>query len=223
MQFKIPQEINVEDKVVGPFTLRSFGFVFAFFVIMAVFVVIFTGVGISLIGSIIIGTIIGSPALVAGFVPYNGKPIYTYSGHFITYLFKPRKRVWKKYVEPVSLKPKKEEQVEIVEGPPQKASLLDAEKQIEELSLMVDTGGAYSSMQKKLPAEEPETFMDKSNVAIEKALEETGEKVKTNPEPSISDLASVDPEKKFTYEQPDTKGYYKVDEAIGKEPPKQES
>lgn len=219
MQFKIPQEINVEDKVVGPFTLKSFGFVFAFFVVMSVFVVILTGAGISLVGSIIVGTIIGSPALVAGFVPYNGKPVYTYTGHFVTYLFKPRKRVWKKYVEPVSLKPKEEKKVEVVQGPPQKALLSDAEKQIEELSLMVDTGGAYSSMQKKMPADEPDTFMDKSNVAVEKALQETGERVSSDAEPSISDLASVDPDKKFTYEQPDTKSY-KVDDVIGKEPPK---
>ena len=216
MQFKIPQEINVEDKVVGPFTLKSFGFIFAFCTVVAVLVVVLRSSGLSLFGSIFLGAIIASPVLAVGFFPYNGKPAYTYSGHFVAFMFKPRKRVWKKDVKQVRMEPEKEETQEVVQGPPQKASLQEAEGEIEKLSLMVDTGGAYSSMQKKMPSEEPETFMDKGNVTVEKALQQTGEKIKPSTEPAISDLASVDPNKRFKYEQPDTAGY-RVDEVIEKD------
>lgn len=209
MQFKIPQEINVEDKVFGPFTIKAFGFVFGYFALVAFFVVILSSAGLSLFTAIFIGGVLASPAIIIGFFPYNGKPAYTYAGHFVAFLFKPRKRVWKKYVKPVKTLPENEEKpVEPVQLAPEKESLQDAEGKIEELSLLVDTGGAYSSMQKKLPSEEPETFMDKSNVTVERALQETSQKVEpTDKEPAISDLASVDPNKKFRYEQPDTRDY----------------
>jgi len=215
MQFKIPQEIDVEDKVVGPFTVRSFGFVFSFFVIMALFAVIFTGTGMSLLGSLIIGGLLASPALALGFVPYNGKPIYTYSGHFVSFLFKPRKRIWKKYVAPANPKKKEEEEEKPVQMTPQKASLKDAEQKIEELSLTVDTAGAYSSRQAPPPKDETKTFMDKDNVTVEKALKETAAEVPVSSEPPISELATEDPDKKFDYQEVDTKGY-KVGEMIDK-------
>lgn len=216
MQFKIPQEINVEDKVVGPFTLKSFGFIFAYCTTIAVLVVVLRSSGLSLFGAIFLGAIMASPIVIIGFFPYNGKPAYTYSGHFIAFLFKPRKRVWKKDVKLLKMEKEKEEAQEVIPGPPQKASLQEAEGEIEKLSLMVDTGGAYSSMQKKIPTEEPETFMDKGSVTVEKALQQTDEKIGSKSEPDISDLASVDPNKKFKYEQPNTAGY-KVDEVIEKD------
>lgn len=218
-QFKIPQEINVEDKVVGPFTLKSFGFVFVFFLVTTIFLVILRGAGLSFATSLIIGALLGSPLIAFGFFPFNGKPLYVYAGSFVSFLFKPRKRVWKKVNEQVkAIRPEDaQNQVKKVEVAPQKASIEDAEKRIEEISLMVDTGGAYGMNSPQETESGPATFMEKDNVAVERALKEydkTAEHPQT--EPLISDLATVDKNKEFKYERPDTSDY-KLNEVLEEE------
>lgn len=221
MQFKIPQEVNVEDKVVGPFTLKSFGFLFIFFAIVAFFVVTFKSFGMSLIGSAILGGLIGSPTLALGFIPFNGKPLYTYVGSFVTYLLKPRKRVWKKYAEPPK-KPSTQDTDSVrtnVDMIPQKANIKDAEKRMEELSLVVDTGGSYGKYRNVETENVPDTFLEKDNVTIEKALEEAQNKtIAKKSEPAVSELATVDPNKKFDYEQLNT-SEYKLDKLLNPKPP----
>jgi len=51
-QYKIPQEINIEDKVIGPFTLKGFGFVFSGVAVTFIFMIVLTGIGFDLILSI---------------------------------------------------------------------------------------------------------------------------------------------------------------------------
>lgn len=90
MQFQVPQFIETEDKVVGPFSLRQFlyigiaGFVaalFYFFVQTWLFVIIF----------VIVMGIAGSLA----FVKINGQPLIKVLKAAMNYYWKPQAYIWK--------------------------------------------------------------------------------------------------------------------------------
>lgn len=227
MQYKIPQEVNVEDKIIGPFTLKGFGFVMGFTLVAIIFIVIFSKVGLSFIPSLIIGCFFGSFFLILGFVRYNGKPLYSHLGPFMNFIMKPRQRVWKRIDE----KPRNTEKPQNDVAEPAtiqnkyvtpKADLKDAESKIEEISLMVDTGGAYDTSSQRInqtgPADmfiEGSRESDRITDSLEKA-KETVLKEGSEQEPTVSEMASIDPEKKFDYNQPNT-AKYKVDEVIGRD------
>lgn len=210
--------MNVEDKVIGPFTLRQFVFVFVAAMVTVVAMILLMNLGMSMVPSLIVGGFFGSFSLLVCFVPYNGKPIYTFAIPFTSFFIKPRQRVWKKTDE----KPKNTDMSKsnnngtenIEQVAPQKESLESAEDKIEEISLMVDTGGAYGMPRVAKSETNPSTVFDKTNPTIDKNLQEARKKVeKQNPhtEPLISDISTVDPKKKFEYNSPDT-SKYKIDE-----------
>lgn len=218
MQYKIPQEMNVEDKVIGPFTLRQFVFVFVAVMITVTVMILLMNLGMSMVPSLIIGSFFGSFSLLVCFVPYNGKPLYTFAIPFTSFFIKPRQRVWKKTDEkkknPDIPKNNNIETENTNQVAPQKESLESAESKIEEISLMVDTGGAYGMPKVAKNETSPKTALDKTNPSIEKDLQEARKKVEAqnpNTEPLISDVATVDPKKKFEYNSPDT-SKYKIDE-----------
>ncbi len=222
MQYKIPQEVDIEDKIVGPFTLKGFGFIFAAAVTAILCLVIFMRLGLSFIPSIIVGGFFGSLFIILGFLPFNGRPIYTFTLPLIQFFTKPRQRVWKKEIEkPKPVRKPDEEEKAKAQTPearnPIKQPLTSVEKQIEEISLTVDTGGAYSVNQMQEPRNQAgDIFEEGSSERIEQELEKAREEVEsknTKPEPTISKMASIDPEKKFDYEYPDT-SKYTIDEKL---------
>ena len=141
MQYAVPQFIDVENKIIGPISVRQFvlmvvalGLIFvafkvadfALFIFITVIIVIFTA--------------------IFGFVKVNGRLFH----YFILSLFQsmqnPHLRVWKKEAQLRALrKAKKKEtkkEVEInyikVVGEKEKSR-----SRLSELSLLVDTGGMY--------------------------------------------------------------------------------
>ena len=91
MKFKVPQFIEVEDKVIGPFTLKQFlymavggGILFALW--FAVSIPVFIIIAIPLI------------ALVLTFVFYkvNGRSFSAFLVSLLDYFTKPRLYIWKK-------------------------------------------------------------------------------------------------------------------------------
>ena len=90
MQFQVPQFIETEDKVVGPFSLRQFlyigiaGFIaalFYFFVQTWLFVIVFI---------IVMGT-----ATALAFIKINGQPFIKVLKAAIDYYWKPQAYIWK--------------------------------------------------------------------------------------------------------------------------------
>ena len=90
MQFQVPQFIDTEDKVVGPFSLRQFLYIGigAFFCAILYF---FVATWLFAIGSIII---MGAAAAIA-FVKVNGQPFIKLLGAAAGYYWKPQAYVWK--------------------------------------------------------------------------------------------------------------------------------
>jgi hypothetical protein len=86
MQYAVPQFIDSEDKLIGPFSLKQFGIVFAVGIIDVIIFKLF-GVGVVLI-------VFGVPIAIAGlgiaFIPFNGRQVYQMFPMFISFFTKPR-------------------------------------------------------------------------------------------------------------------------------------
>jgi hypothetical protein len=82
MQFPVPQFTDVEDKIIGPLTVKQFGIIFA------VGIVVFLGYSMtkSLLVTVFLFVSLGLPALGLALVPFNGRPMYTFIGKLIKFL-----------------------------------------------------------------------------------------------------------------------------------------
>ncbi len=135
MQFIVPQFIDVEDKILGPLSVRQFiiliagtGVLFAayrladfsLFLLEAFFVVVLT--------------------FLFAFVRVNGRPFHLFLLNILQTVRRPKLRVWRRVVLQEDLRLPKMAPVQqkiVQKKPPLTASRLA------ELALVVDTGGAY--------------------------------------------------------------------------------
>lgn len=147
MQFVVPQFIDVEDKIIGPITVRQFAISivggllifleyklsdFALFIFMAVPT------------AIIFGTI--------AFLKINGMPFHYFLINFIETMKKPKLRLWAKlpFTRYVTIEKKVEAPTFVSKGPLNASHLAD-------VSLIVDTGGMYRGRDKE---QEDTSFKD---------------------------------------------------------------
>jgi len=96
MQFKVPQFIDVEDKIFGPFTFKQFGYLlgaggFAF--------VIWTLIPIKIIAIILIVPVSGL-FLALAFVKINNRPFVDFLENSIRYFTGAKIYTWKQPVAP---------------------------------------------------------------------------------------------------------------------------
>ncbi len=133
-QFTVPQFIDVEDKIIGPITVRQF-------IIMLV--------GILLIAAcfklfdftlfLLLAILIFAISCTFAFVKINGAPFHYFSLNLVQTLKKPRLRVWRKDDTLVNA-------LEIENPAPVVASVARhhySASRLNELSLIVDTQGSY--------------------------------------------------------------------------------
>ena len=90
MQYQVPQFIETEDKVVGPFSLRQFLYVGVAAGISAVCYFILATWLFLIIAVILIGT-----ALSLSFVKINGRPLIKIAISAFNYYWNPQTYVWK--------------------------------------------------------------------------------------------------------------------------------
>lgn len=137
-QFVVPQFIDVEDKIIGPLTVRQFAIMTGGGVLGFVFYKIFDFV-LFLICVVIILLLIW---LFAFFKVGGYQVFHEFLLNFIKTKKRPTRRVWgkeyslaelKEFIKPIVIKKKAEI---AVKAPLQTRHLSD-------VSLMVDTGGAY--------------------------------------------------------------------------------
>lgn len=90
MQFQIPQFIETEDKVLGPLTLKQFGYIGgAMIVVFLLFYVL--NFFLWLVIAVLFGGIAGSLA----FVKINGRPLMIYASSFLGAIWSPKLYVFK--------------------------------------------------------------------------------------------------------------------------------
>ncbi len=138
-KYIVPQFIDVEDKIIGPITVRQFILILAAFLIG--FLLYRFGSLLSLIaGGIIDFGIFGTLA----FAKINGRPIHFFLLNFVQTLLRPRLRIWNKEAYIMQMHEKVKSDIE------EKPKLSIARKEpvtgsrLSDLTLIVNTGGMYA-------------------------------------------------------------------------------
>jgi ABC-type transport system substrate-binding protein len=92
MQYPVPQFTDVEDRIIGPLTLKQFGIVFL------AGVIIFVGYSAtkSILVLIFLAVLFGVPALALAFLPFNGRPIYNTLGNLAKFMSSPKLLIFHK-------------------------------------------------------------------------------------------------------------------------------
>jgi hypothetical protein len=170
-QYKVPQNVQRDDKIIGPFTLRQFLFLisgsFAGYMVYSIFNKLIGGTNAFMIGFVIF-------LFVAAFavLQVQGMSLPEYLAALIVFNTKPRKRVWQKDIftpDIAFLKPeeKKEEPENI--DPTQVRSRLD------QLSYILDTRGWSQTEIENV--ETTQTKTSNNEIESEKAKIENAETV----------------------------------------------
>lgn len=139
LQFTVPQFLDVEDKIFGPISVRQFIILLVAGVMAVVIYRLFGSINFFITAALDAGILIG--AILLSFVRIQGIPLHQFLLHYLQTAMQPRLRVWspeeKRRAAPPEAAPKP--------GPAPKAPL--TRSRLTELSILIDTGGAY-------PAEE---------------------------------------------------------------------
>jgi hypothetical protein len=94
MQFSVPQFTDVEDRIIGPLTIKQFGIVFA----AGAFIFLLYSATKSILVLVFLCVVIGIPALALAFAKVNGRPLYNSILVFFKFLSIPKKLVFHKEV-----------------------------------------------------------------------------------------------------------------------------
>lgn len=138
-RFLVPQFISDEDKILGPITVRQF-----LILVVTAFLsfIIWKLADLALAGILIF--IVAGFGIVLAFAKINGQAFHIFLLNFVRNAFRPSLRIWRKEY------PKDELQAYINASLPaalQKDEVRHKEMprgRLSELSLMVNTGGAYN-------------------------------------------------------------------------------
>ena len=136
-QFVVPQFIDVEDKIVGPITVRQFVILLTTGLILTIaykLVTLFTFIALFVI--------VGGIGVTFAFVKINGQAFHYFILNVIQTLRFPPLRIWHKTLTVAELRDLiKEPQVAKVATTPKKEPL--STTKLAELTLVVNTGGVY--------------------------------------------------------------------------------
>jgi len=93
-EYKIPKNIEIEDKILGPFTLRQFLYMIGGGVVVYFLFLTLGQINLSLFIIIVLPIILLDLALV--FVRINERSFLAFLGYFSIYLLEPKVRTWQK-------------------------------------------------------------------------------------------------------------------------------
>lgn len=117
MQFQVPQFIDIEDKVIGPFTIKQF-----LYLLCAGIVIFILSKILNLFATIILAIPIISIAVALSFIKIGGQPFVVIIKNFLSFLKKPDFYVWKKPIGKNKL-PEQNENIEIIKKTTAKAKI----------------------------------------------------------------------------------------------------
>ncbi len=138
-QFLVPQFIDVENKILGPITVRQFVIIILTMGITFIFNKIFD-FSLFLVSTLMLVVIAGAFA----FLKINGTPFHLFILNVIQTAVRPSLRIWRKEVQVVSKADKASEieEVSAVSLVKKDEKLINSSR-LSELSLIVNTGGYY--------------------------------------------------------------------------------
>ncbi len=134
-QFTVPQFIDVENKIIGPLTVRQFLIILSAAIIAGIAYRLFD---FSLFLTITI--ILGIIAITFSFVKINGRPFHFFILNILQTFRRPHTRIWNKV--PAPEQEIKTESISKNNDQPAPKELYQKSR-LSELSLIVDTKGRY--------------------------------------------------------------------------------
>jgi len=138
-KYIVPQFIDVEDKIIGPITVRQFILILAAFLIG--FLLYRFGSLLSLIaGGIIDFGIFGTLA----FAKINGRPIHFFLLNFAQTMLRPQMRIWNREAYIMQMHEKFKSEVKEKPKPSIARKEPVAGSRLSDLTLIVNTGGMYA-------------------------------------------------------------------------------
>lgn len=105
MQFKVPQNIDMEDRIIGPLTLTQFFYLLFGGVILYILFNKLVLSGFSFLFWIL-AIPIGTFSFAMAFVKIQDRPFPSFFFAMLKYMATPRARVWQHYTRPNQVKPK---------------------------------------------------------------------------------------------------------------------
>lgn len=137
-QFVVPQFIDVEDKIIGPLTVRQF------IILMVAGFFVFLEFRLAAFGFFVLEAAVTlGIAILFAFVKFNGMPFHYFLFNFIQNRIRPKLRVWRKAVDETDLTRAVHAPTAVVQVKPDLVKPQLRQSRLKELALTVDTGGAY--------------------------------------------------------------------------------
>lgn len=139
-QFVVPQFIDVESKIFGPITVRQF--------VISLFGGLFVVIAYKSFdtGLFIISFLLIAVAVFAfGFLKVNGRPFHKFLTSFFTAISRPGVRVWKPGIYEKHDSASKIEDYKRIERQEDSIDEGLTKSRLQELTLIVDTGGMYKA------------------------------------------------------------------------------
>lgn len=137
-QITVPQFLDVEDRIIGPITIRQFIEMLIGGIIIFIFYKLFDFSLFIVSGLLVFGIIV-----LFAFAKINGQAFHNFLLNFVATFLKPKLKIWKKEINDkeirASLKKPTEAKVETTKVKRQTITT----SSLSELSLIVDTGGVY--------------------------------------------------------------------------------
>lgn len=135
----MPQFLDVEDKILGPISVRQFIELLAGGLIIVIFYKIFD---FSLF--VVSGLVVLAVTVVLAFAKINGQAFHLFLLNFIQTLKSPKLKIWRKFMTIAEIKadmakPKGEKSPLIKTAARQPVS----RSRLSEIALVIDTGGVY--------------------------------------------------------------------------------
>lgn len=137
MQYKVPQDVQREDKIIGQFTLRQFLFLLGGAMVGYLMYAITKSIVDSTQFSAVIGLTFLAVFAAFALVQVQGRPLPDYIVAFIVFSLRPRKRVWQKdiYIPDIAYVPPKKKKE------PQSKNPAQIKTELEKLARILDTRG----------------------------------------------------------------------------------
>ena len=100
MQYKVPQNIDMEDKIIGPLTLTQFFYLLFGGLTLFILFKDLTPLGLFPL-FVILSIPIGVITLAFAFVKIQNRPFSVFFMSAVKFMFKPKQRIWQHTIEPV--------------------------------------------------------------------------------------------------------------------------
>ncbi len=133
-QFQIPQFIEEEAKIVGPLTIKQFGYIAVAGALSFILFYVFNFILWLLTSAVLVGA-----ALALAFVRVNGQSLPSIMLAAFSFIWKPRRYVWQRAMQQTTLDISDVEKIETIR------KSISIQDKLKSIALRVTTGKLFSS------------------------------------------------------------------------------